>query len=125
LPQFDVLAELARADESGFTFGELSRILLVTSGNLTGIVDRLEARQLLRRGPDDKDRRIVRLKLTARGRAMTRRMLPRHADDLGQILSFMSRDALKELSALLDDVRHGLPASTERRRRQTSRPVLL
>src|ERR1700730_8694119 len=39
LPQFDVLAELARADERGFTFVELSRLLLVTSGNLTGIVD--------------------------------------------------------------------------------------
>jgi DNA-binding MarR family transcriptional regulator len=118
LPQFDVLAELARADESGFTFIELSRILLVTSGNLTGIVDRLEARQLVRRRPDDKDKRVVRLKLTARGRAMTRRMLPRHADDLGQILSFMSRDALKELSALLDHVRHGLPAPAERRHRK-------
>jgi len=118
LPQFDVLAELARADESGFTFVELSRILLVTSGNLTGIVDRLEARQLLRRAPDDKDRRVIRLKLTPRGRAMTRRMLPRHADDLGQILSFMSRDALKELSALLDQVRHGMPAPAERRRRK-------
>src|SRR5690348_6168347 len=41
LPQFDVLAELARADERGFTFVELSRLLLVTSGNLTGIVNRL------------------------------------------------------------------------------------
>ena len=36
LPQFDVLAELARADACGFTFVELSRLLLVTSGNLTG-----------------------------------------------------------------------------------------
>src|SRR4051812_19052198 len=43
LPQFDVLAELARAEHAGFTFGELSRLLLVTAGNLTGIVDRLEA----------------------------------------------------------------------------------
>ncbi len=43
LPQFDALAELARASRGGFTFGELSRLLLVTSGNLTGIVDRLES----------------------------------------------------------------------------------
>ena len=43
MPQFDVLAELARAPEQGFTFVELSRLLLVTSGNLTGIIDRLEA----------------------------------------------------------------------------------
>ena len=37
LPQFDILAELGRAKRTGFTFGELSRLLLVTSGNLTGI----------------------------------------------------------------------------------------
>jgi DNA-binding MarR family transcriptional regulator len=110
LPQFDVLAELARADQRGFTFVELSRLLLVTSGNLTGIVDRLEARQLVRRERDDKDRRVVRVKLTGRGRAMTRRMLPRHAVDIGQVLSFMSKDALKRLSGLLDEVRHGLDA---------------
>ena len=108
LPQFDVLAELARADERGFTFIELSRLLLVTSGNLTGIVDRLEARELVRRQRDAKDGRVVRVKLTGRGRAMTSRMLPKHADDLGEILAFMSRDGLKRLSSLLDEVRHGL-----------------
>jgi DNA-binding MarR family transcriptional regulator len=111
LPQFDVLAELARANRKGFTFVELSRLLLVTSGNLTGIVDRLEARQLVRREPNEKDRRVVRVKLTERGRAMTRQMLPRHSDDLGLVLSFMSKAALRRLSGLLDQVRHGLEAS--------------
>jgi DNA-binding MarR family transcriptional regulator len=108
LPQFDVLAELTRADRRGFTFVELSRLLLVTSGNLTGIVDRLAARQLVRREPDGKDRRIVRVKLTEKGRAMTRRILPGHADDLGKILAFMPDASLKRLSILLDEVRHGL-----------------
>jgi DNA-binding MarR family transcriptional regulator len=108
LPQFDVLAELTRAKRPGFTFVELSRLLLVTSGNLTGIVDRLEARQLVRREPDRKDRRVVRVKLTEKGRAMTRRMLPGHAGDLGKILSFMSDASLERLTSLLDEVRHGL-----------------
>src|SRR5437660_1947134 len=58
LPQFDVLAELARADEHGFTFVELSRLLLVTSGNLTGIVNRLAQQRLVARRPDLKDRRV-------------------------------------------------------------------
>lgn len=114
LPQFDVLAELTRADRRGFTFVELSRLLLVTSGNLTGIVDRLEARQLVRRAPDAQDRRVIRVKLTVKGRAMTARMLPRHQDDLGQILSFMPRNTLLRLSALLDDVRHGLVGREEK-----------
>jgi DNA-binding MarR family transcriptional regulator len=111
LPQFDVLAELARAGERGFTFIELSRLLLVTSGNLTGIVNRLEARGLVRREPDREDGRVVRLRLTGRGRAMTREMLPRHARDLGQILAFMPAVQLRRLSSLLDEVRHGLTAA--------------
>jgi DNA-binding MarR family transcriptional regulator len=52
LPQFDVLAELARANGRGATFAELSRLLVATSGNLTGIVARPEiASQRNRPGP--------------------------------------------------------------------------
>jgi hypothetical protein len=40
-------------------------------------------------------------------------MLPRHADDLGQVLSFMSKDGLKRLSRLLDEVRRGLDGERE------------
>lgn len=108
LPQFDVLAELTRGEKRGFTFLELSRLLLVTSGNLTGIVDRLEARGLVRRIPDQTDRRVVRVSLTSKGRAMSRRMLPRHAQDIAQALAFMTPSSLKQLTSLLDQVRHGL-----------------
>ncbi len=100
LPQFDVLAELARADRRGFTFVELSRLLVVTSGNLTGIVDRLERQHLVRRRPDSHDRRVVRLRLTPKGRAMTRRMLPAHARDMRQVMSFMPQKAMARLERL-------------------------
>lgn len=110
LPQFDVLAELARADRRGFTFVELSRLLVVTSGNLTGIVDRLERQHLVRRRPDPHDRRVVRLRLTRKGRAMTRQMLPAHARDMRQVMSFMPRKAMARLERLLGDLRHGLHA---------------
>jgi DNA-binding MarR family transcriptional regulator len=110
LPQFEVLAELARADEGGFTFVELSRLLLVTSGNLTGIVDRLEEQRLVQRRPDAKDRRVIRVALTERGRRVTDQMLPAHAADIEEILSFMPRSALNELSELLGRLRDGLHA---------------
>ena len=64
LPQFDALAELARSGRGGYTFGELSRLLLVTSGNLTGIVDRLESEGLVRRQQGTRDRRVVRIVMT-------------------------------------------------------------
>ena len=108
LPQFDVLVELARADRDGFTFVELSRLLLVTSGNLTGIIDRLEAQGLVKRQPGQRDRRVVRVKLTPKGRGMTRQMLPRHAEDVADILSFLPSDRLQQLTDLLGGLRDGL-----------------
>jgi DNA-binding MarR family transcriptional regulator len=110
LPQFDVLAELTRAPNEGFTFVELSRLLLVTSGNLTGIVDRLEAERLVRRQPDRSDRRVIRLGLTDKGRKLTDEMLPRHAEDVQEVLSFMPRERLAQLNDLLGELRDGLHA---------------
>lgn len=110
LPQFDMLAELARAGEDGFTFVELSRLLLVTSGNLTGIADRLEAEGLVARDPDRTDRRVIRIKLTPKGRQLTEEILPKHAEDVHEVLSFMPRERLSQLSDLLGELRDGLHA---------------
>ena len=121
LPQFEVLAELARADAGGFTFFELSRLLLVTSGNLTGIVDRLEEQRLVERRPDAKDRRVIRVALTNKGRRATDHMLPAHTADIEEILSFMPRAALSELSELLGRLRDGLHARAELRGTALSR----
>jgi DNA-binding MarR family transcriptional regulator len=121
LPQFDVLAELARADVGGFTFVELSRLLLVTSGNLTGIVDRLEEQRLVERRPDGKDRRVIRVALTDKGRRVTDEVLPAHAADIDEILSFMPRAALTQLSELLGRLRDGLRARADRERPSAAR----
>jgi DNA-binding MarR family transcriptional regulator len=121
LPQFDVLAELARADAGGFTFIELSRLLLVTSGNLTGIVDRLEQQRLVKRHPDGNDRRVIRVALTDKGRRLTDRVLPAHAADIEEILSFMPASDLDQLNALLGRLRDGLHARANRNGSPVSR----
>jgi DNA-binding MarR family transcriptional regulator len=108
LPQFDVLAELSRAVEQGFTFVELSRLLLVTSGNLTGIVDRLENDGLVRRETDDRDRRLVRIVLTRKGRQLVEQIMPLHATDIHSLLEFMSVDQLASLNEMLGQLREGL-----------------
>lgn len=110
LPQFDVLAELGRASNDGFTFIELSRLLLVTSGNLTGIVDRLEGEGLLVRQHDQRDRRLVRLVLTRKGRRLVEQMLPFHARDVQSMLAFMPAERLQALNELLGSMRDGLRA---------------
>lgn len=109
-PQFEVLAELARAAAEGITFVELSRLLIVTSGNLTGIVDRLEQQGIVERRPDDKDRRVIRVALTPKGQQLADEVLPAHAADIEEVLSFLPRPALDQLNDLLGRLREGLRA---------------
>jgi DNA-binding MarR family transcriptional regulator len=123
LPQFDVLAELARdTNPGGFTFAHLSRLLLVTSGNLTGIVDRLEEQDLVRREPDKKDRRVVRVRLTDKGTTLTNEALPDHADQINRALSFMPRATLAHLCDLLGQLREGLHDGARHRGRAAKAP---
>lgn len=75
VPQFDVLNQLDR-EPNGLTFVELSRRLLVTAGNLTGIVDRLHAERLVRRAVHPEDRRAFRLTRTPKGRRLARQAQP-------------------------------------------------
>ena len=67
MPRFDLLANLERED--GQTLAALSRRMLVTAGNLTGLVDRAERDGSSKRRADPRDRRLSRVFLTARGRA--------------------------------------------------------
>ena len=69
------------------TSRELTRELLVTAGNVTGLVDRLAALGLVERRPVPEDGRAVRVVLTARGRRVARRAIPRHRRDVESLLA--------------------------------------
>jgi len=106
LPRFDLMAQLDRAEE-GLKMGELSRRMMVTGGNVTGITDMLEKEQLVVREPDSADRRAYRVRLTREGRRQFRRMAAEHERwviELMDGLSRRQRDQLVELlrSALAD-----------------------
>jgi DNA-binding MarR family transcriptional regulator len=107
LPQFDVLAQLDRG-EQGMTPGELTRELLVTAGNVTGIVDRLVRLALVERRPVPEDRRAVRVRLTSRGRQLMRRAIPRHRQDVESLLSRVPPADLTRLRDLLGRLAHAL-----------------
>lgn len=66
LPRFDVMAALWRRRD-GVTMSELSRMLLVSNGNATAVVDRLERDGLARRTPSETDRRTIYVALTETG----------------------------------------------------------
>jgi DNA-binding MarR family transcriptional regulator len=66
LPQFDVMAALERKPD-GMTMTELSRFLMVSNGNVTGIIDRLVSDKLVVRQAPADDRRAIIVRLTPRG----------------------------------------------------------
>ena len=96
LPQFDVLAQLDR-HPGGLLPSELTQALLVTAGNVTGIVRRLEARGLVERLSVPHDRRAVRVRLTARGRLRARVALPGHARAVEKVLGGAPASELQAL----------------------------
>ena len=67
LPRFDLLAQLARAP-GGMTLGDISRRMMVSNGNVTGLIERLVADGLVTRTPRPSDRRTVTVSLTEAGR---------------------------------------------------------
>jgi DNA-binding MarR family transcriptional regulator len=100
LPRFDVMAALYRRRE-GVTMGELSRMLLVSNGNATAVVDRLEAEALVRRTPSEADRRTVHVALTAEGLAAFETMAEGHEAEVARLFAGLSEDDLDQLTAIL------------------------
>jgi DNA-binding MarR family transcriptional regulator len=106
LPQFDVLAQLHRHPE-GLLPSELTEALLVTAGNVTGIVRRLEAQGIVERSKVPDDRRAVRLRLTDKGRALAASLLPPHTRALEEILAPL---APRRKAALRDELGEAIHA---------------
>jgi DNA-binding MarR family transcriptional regulator len=111
LPQFDVLAQLHR--RGAMTPGELTRELLVTAGNLTGIVERLVRMGLVSRHRVPEDGRAVRVRLTARGRQLMARAIPRHRREVAALLSVLPPGELRRLRLLLGTLGEELQARAE------------
>lgn len=102
LPRFDLLAQLERCPE-GLKMGELSRRMMVTSGNVTGITDQLEREGLVAREVDASDRRSFTVKLTRLGHETFAEMARVHE---GWVIEFFSSLSSREKDAL-----YGLLAS--------------
>jgi len=77
LPRFDLLAQLYR-EPLGLTMGALSKRMMVTGGNVTGIADQLEKDGFLVRGSGADDRRQIQIQLTPKGKREFARMASAH-----------------------------------------------
>ena len=84
--------------------------LLLTSGSISTAIDRLQKRRLVRRVPDEKDRRVCQVHLTPSGRRLIKTGYATHAANLERSLSSLSQPEKNQLAALLKKA--GLNART-------------
>jgi DNA-binding MarR family transcriptional regulator len=101
LPRFDVMAALARK-ETGITMTEVSRLLMVSNGNVTGIIDRLVAEGLVVRTTNADDRRATFVRLTHKGLRHFARMAEAHEGWVNSILAGFERTQSEKLIGTLD-----------------------
>ena len=107
LPRFDLMAQLERFPE-GLRMGELSRRMMVTGGNITGITDQLEQEKLVLRVVDPKDRRSYSVKLTAAGRRAFDEMAKVHEGWITELLQGVAPEEKTQLIDLLSQMKQHL-----------------
>ncbi len=100
LPRFDLMAQLEKAP-GGLTLGELSRRMMVSNGNVTGLVERLSSDGLLERRTNASDGRSALVALTDAGRAAFARMAGAHGDWIAELFHDLSDTDIERLIALL------------------------
>lgn len=101
LPRFDVMSALERAPD-GLKMSEISTLLRVSNGNITGIVDKLAEEGLVLRVAVPGDRRAQRVQLTAQGRGVFAEHARAHEAWIDEILSGLNRDDIEGMILRLD-----------------------
>lgn len=106
--QWWVLAHLSRRD--GMIQSDLAEVLELGKAALGGLVERLEASQLVARRPDPTDRRVKRIHLTGKGLRTVLKMR-RQSDAMSErILAGLTEHQRRDLTAMLDQVKRNLMA---------------
>ena len=102
LPRFDVMAALLAAPD-GLKMSDLSRQLMVSNGNVTGIVDRLVADGLAERRTMESDGRAFLVRLTEAGRVVMAEMTARHLGWIDELFAGVTEaDAARAISIMID-----------------------
>lgn len=107
LARFDLMAQLERHPE-GLRMQDLSRQLMVTGGNVTGLTDRLVEEGLIERRADPSDRRAFIVNLTPVGRRQFAAMATQHEAWVVELFEGFDREELNRLSEALSRLKHKL-----------------
>jgi MarR family 2-MHQ and catechol resistance regulon transcriptional repressor len=111
-PQFGVLEALYHVGP--LSLGELADKLLVTGGNVTYVMDRLEAQELVVRERSGDDRRVVRAHLTSKGRATIEAVFPGHVDFIKNLVNGLGSEDQDRLRDLLKKLGKGIASGPNR-----------
>lgn len=103
LPRFDLMAQLEPSPD-GILLGELSRRMMVSNGNVTGLVDRLVQDGFIDRQVSETDRRAVRVRLTAIGRSVFATMAEAYGNWIAEILAELAPAEQEALWSQLGDL---------------------
>jgi DNA-binding MarR family transcriptional regulator len=106
LPRFDVMAALYRHGGK-ITMSELSRMLLVSNGNATAVVDRLERDGMVRRTTSDHDRRTVYVALTAKGMRQFKALALDHEREVNAMFAGLADADVDLVTGILKRVSRG------------------
>jgi DNA-binding MarR family transcriptional regulator len=104
LPRFDVMAQLYRYPD-GLRMGEISQLLMVTGGNVTGIIDQLVQDNLVERTTDPEDRRAYKVRLTQSGLTTFEAMALQHREWVHELTGGLEEGEQQELFNLLTHLR--------------------
>lgn len=115
LARFDLMAQLARAPK-GLRMSELSRRLMVTGGNVTGLTDQLVGEGLVMRRELPDDRRVYTVRLTAKGKRQFDAMAEAHEGWIVALFADLSPDEREALYHLLGVLKARLARITGLRR---------
>ncbi len=123
LPRFDLMAQLEQAPE-GLTLGELSQRMMVSNGNITGLVERLVETGHVRRVPHATDRRIAYVRLTEAGLAAFAEMARQHADWIATLFSGLPASEIRALLGQLGRLKQSVRQAIARNGMPGSSPVM-
>lgn len=112
LPRFDLMAQLDRAP-NGVKMSDLSRRLMVTGGNVTGLVDQLVGEGLVVRRDSPEDRRVYEVRLTAKGKRQFDMMAGAHERVIVDLLAGLPRKEREALHESLGQLKTALVARIE------------
>lgn len=108
-PQFDIVATLGNTP--GMPLKELGEKTLITKGTLTGVVDRLTDKGLVRRTASPSDGRSQIVQLTPQGDKLFARVFPAHISHMERVFAQLSPEELAEMTAGLHRLREAFAAA--------------